>query len=284
MKGAIFDMDGTLLDSMQVWVHVGEQYLWNRGIEPEEGLGDVLFPMSMRDGAVYVKEKYSLPDPPDTIVTDMDAIVFAAYRDEVLPKPGVAAYLESLKKQGIPMAVATATNRRWWRRRSRGQDLPAILNRFLPARRSAREKKGRTSIWQRQRHLVRTRRTPGCSRMRSMRLRRQRQPGFIRWGFTMRRAEMIRRRLPAWRTAMCGRFNLFPHKTVLENVMLAPVHVKKMEKGRAEALAKERIGKAGLADKVVFMADGRILEEGKPEEIFSNPKTPEARQFLRSVL
>ena len=111
MKGAIFDMDGTLLDSMQVWVHVGEQYLRNRGIEPEEGLGDVLFPMSMRDGAVYVKEKYSLPDSPDTIVTDMDAIVFAAYRDEVLPKPGVAAYLESLKKQGIPMAVATATNR-----------------------------------------------------------------------------------------------------------------------------------------------------------------------------
>ena len=47
MKGAIFDMDGTLLDSMQVWVHVGEQYLRNRGIEPEEGLGDVLFPMSM---------------------------------------------------------------------------------------------------------------------------------------------------------------------------------------------------------------------------------------------
>ena len=78
---------------------------------------------------------------------------------------------------------------------------------------------------------------------------------------------------------MRGRFNLFPHKTVLENVMLAPVHVKKMEKGRAEALAK-----VGLADKVVFMADGRILEEGKPEEIFSNPKTPEVRQFLRSVL
>ena len=57
-----------------------------------------------------------------------------------------------------------------------------------------------------------------------------------------------------------------------------------MEKGRTEALAKERIGKVGLADKVVFMADGRILEEGNPEEIFYNPKTSEARQFLRSVL
>lgn len=39
-----------------------------------------------------------------------------------------------------------------------------------------------------------------------------------------------------------------------------------------------------VADKVVFMANGRILEEGTPEEIFTNPKSPEAKQFLRSVL
>ena len=39
-----------------------------------------------------------------------------------------------------------------------------------------------------------------------------------------------------------------------------------------------------VADKVVFMAKGMILEEGTPEEIFTNPKTPEARQFLKSVL
>ena len=156
------------------------------------------------------------------------------------------------------------------------------------------------------------------------------------------------------------RFNLFPHKTVLENVMLAPVNVKKMDKLRAEALAKELIARVGLADKsdeyparlsggqqqrvaiaralamepkvmlfdeptsaldpelvgevlnvmkdlanqgmtmlcvthemgfarevadkVVFMAHGKILEEGTPKEIFTNPKTPEARQFLKSVL
>lgn len=156
------------------------------------------------------------------------------------------------------------------------------------------------------------------------------------------------------------RFNLFPHKTVLENVMLAPVHVKKVSREKAEATAKELIAKVGLADKldeyparlsggqqqrvaiaralamepkmmlfdeptsaldpelvgevlnvmkdlanqgmtmicvthemgfarevadkVVFMAKGMILEEGTPEEIFTNPKTPEARQFLKSVL
>lgn len=156
------------------------------------------------------------------------------------------------------------------------------------------------------------------------------------------------------------RFNLFPHRTVLENVMLAPVHVRKMDKEKARTLSEELIARVGLADKqkeypshlsggqqqrvaiaralamepkimlfdeptsaldpelvgevlnvmkdlaaqgmtmicvthemgfarevadkVVFMANGRILEEGTPQEIFSAPKTPEARQFLKSVL
>ena len=39
-----------------------------------------------------------------------------------------------------------------------------------------------------------------------------------------------------------------------------------------------------VSDRVIFMDGGVIVEEGKPEEIFYNPKTPEARQFLRSVL
>lgn len=39
-----------------------------------------------------------------------------------------------------------------------------------------------------------------------------------------------------------------------------------------------------VADKVVFMANGRILEEGAPEEIFTNPQSPEAKQFLKSIL
>ena len=113
MKGAIFDMDGTLLDSMQVWVHVGEQYLRNRGIEPEEGLGDVLFPMSMRDGAVYVKEKYGLPDPPDTIVTDMDAIVFVAYRDDPAADQNPAAYPVNRCRRNAPAWSCSLSSSVW---------------------------------------------------------------------------------------------------------------------------------------------------------------------------
>ncbi len=156
------------------------------------------------------------------------------------------------------------------------------------------------------------------------------------------------------------RFNLFPHKTVLENVMLAPVHVKGISKDQAKAKALELLKRVGLeakvneypaklsggqqqrvaiaralamepkimlfdeptsaldpelvgevlnvmkglaesgmtmicvthemgfarevANRVVFMENGSIVEQGKPEEIFESPKSERLQQFLKSVL
>ncbi len=156
------------------------------------------------------------------------------------------------------------------------------------------------------------------------------------------------------------KFNLFPHLTVLQNVMLAPVEIRKMNKKEAEVLAKELIKKVGLedktdvypsklsggqqqrvaiaralamqpkmmlfdeptsaldpelvgevlqvmktlaaegmtmivvthemgfakevADRVIFMYDGRILEDSPPEVIFTNPKNERTKSFLQSVL
>ncbi|MDR0248205.1 MAG: amino acid ABC transporter ATP-binding protein [Oscillospiraceae bacterium] len=156
------------------------------------------------------------------------------------------------------------------------------------------------------------------------------------------------------------RFNLFPHKTAAENVMLAPVHVGKLPAAQARAIAEEQLDKVGLSDKydeypsklsggqqqrvaiaralamnpelmlfdeptsaldpelvgevlavmkslalsgmtmivvthemgfareaadrVVFMCDGAVGEEGAPDELFSRPQNPRARQFLNSIL
>ena len=156
------------------------------------------------------------------------------------------------------------------------------------------------------------------------------------------------------------RFNLFPNKTVMENVTLAPINVRGKSKEEAEKIAGDLIRRVGLsdkldvypsklsggqqqrvaiaralamepeimlfdeptsaldpelvgevlnvmkdlanqgmtmmvvshemgfarevADKVIFMADGAILETGTPDEIFSNPKTDKAKQFLASIL
>jgi polar amino acid transport system ATP-binding protein len=155
------------------------------------------------------------------------------------------------------------------------------------------------------------------------------------------------------------RFNLFPHKTVLENVTLAPIHVRKIPKKTAKEKAETilaRVGLAGkmanfpgqlsggqqqrvaiaralamepkimlfdepisaldpelageilfimnnlvasgmtmlivthelsfahkIADRIVFMHEGAILETGKPDDFFTNPKTERARQFLQSA-
>ena len=62
IRGAIFDLDGVLLDSMGIWRDLGARYLRARGISPAPGLGEVLFAMSMEQGAAYLKTHYSLPE------------------------------------------------------------------------------------------------------------------------------------------------------------------------------------------------------------------------------
>ena len=155
-------------------------------------------------------------------------------------------------------------------------------------------------------------------------------------------------------------FNLFPHKTVLQNMTLAPMKVKKMSQQEAEEKARQLLKRVGLEDRadaypiqlsggqkqrvaivralmmepqvmlfdeptsaldpemvgevlevirelaesgmtmvivthemgfarevgkrVVFMADGKIVEEGTPDQIFGNPKSPRLQDFLRKVL
>ena len=59
IKGAIFDVDGTLLDSMGIWKDVGVRYLNSIGVEAEPDLGTILFTMSIQEGAEYIKEHYS---------------------------------------------------------------------------------------------------------------------------------------------------------------------------------------------------------------------------------
>lgn len=111
IRGAIFDLDGTLLDSMPVWEHASETYLLRRGIRVKEKLSEVLFSMSMRQGAEYIKEHYSISGTADEIVAGVNSIVMEAYQNQVEAKPGVPQLLERMKSNGIRMVVATSTDR-----------------------------------------------------------------------------------------------------------------------------------------------------------------------------
>ena len=60
LRGAIWDLDGTILDSMSAWDHVGENYLRSQGIEPEPDLDEAIATMSLHQAADYFIEHYGV--------------------------------------------------------------------------------------------------------------------------------------------------------------------------------------------------------------------------------
>lgn len=111
MRGAIFDMDGTLLDSTSVWNTVGERYLRSIGLEPRENLSKVFFEMDLYDAARYYQREYGVQKSTDEIMSGVTAILEHFYTKEARLKPGTEKLLALLHKKGIHMCVATATDR-----------------------------------------------------------------------------------------------------------------------------------------------------------------------------
>ena len=109
--GAIFDLDGVLLDSMAVWNDLGVRYLQKRGIQPEAGLSQILFSMSMEQGADYLKTKYRLPDTPQEILNGIEQMIQDFYFYEVQPKEGAKELLQFLQDQDVKMIAATSSPR-----------------------------------------------------------------------------------------------------------------------------------------------------------------------------
>ena len=111
IKGVIFDIDGVLLDSLGIWDDLGARYLMSIGVQPEEGLGEKLFSMSMEQGASYLNEHYHLRKTDVEVSSGISQMLENFYFDEVLPKPGAKELLEFFKAKGIKMTAATSSPR-----------------------------------------------------------------------------------------------------------------------------------------------------------------------------
>ncbi len=111
IKGAIFDLDGTVLDSMQVWDKAGEMFLKSMGIEAEPGLSKIMFSMSMTEGAEFLKDRYRLDMDIPAIMAGINRTIEDFYSYQVPLKEGVEQFLKDMKQAGIKMVAATSSDR-----------------------------------------------------------------------------------------------------------------------------------------------------------------------------
>lgn len=111
IKGAIFDLDGTLLDSMSVWDTMGEDYLRSLGIEPKEDLRETFKTFSLEQSAVYYREHYGVTLSVTEIINGVNEMVEEYYRKIAPLKPGVKEFLEKLQESGVKMCIATVTDK-----------------------------------------------------------------------------------------------------------------------------------------------------------------------------
>lgn len=108
---AVFDMDGTLLNSMHIWDSLIDDYLASLGKVPSPSLRQDIRALDMRATAAYVRDRYGLRQSVMDIVDGINALALRKYETEASVKPGAAAYLAQLKRQGVRLAAATATDR-----------------------------------------------------------------------------------------------------------------------------------------------------------------------------
>jgi len=111
IKGAIFDMDGTILDSMFIWENVEIDYLISMGKTPKKGLKEILRPFSGLESAGYIRTEYGLNKTAEEIEAGVNRLLEDFYFHKASPKKGVLEVLAKLHDRGVKMCIATVTDR-----------------------------------------------------------------------------------------------------------------------------------------------------------------------------
>ncbi|MDD2396808.1 MAG: HAD family phosphatase [Tissierellia bacterium] len=109
LKYKIFDLDGTLLDSMAAWRNLGKDYLLQKGINPPDNLNEIIAAMSMIESAAYFQKAFKIELSAEEIIKEIKMLIENKYKYEFKLKPYVKEYLQKLKDENSVMCIVTAT-------------------------------------------------------------------------------------------------------------------------------------------------------------------------------
>lgn len=110
-KAVIFDLDGSLVDSMWLWKEIDIEFLGARGMELPEDFQQKIEGMSFTETAVYSKERFRLTETVEELKEIWNAMAMDKYAHEVTYKPHAEQFLKYCKEQGILMGIATSNSR-----------------------------------------------------------------------------------------------------------------------------------------------------------------------------
>ena len=111
IKACLFDMDGTLVDSMHIWKDIDIAFLGRFGYELPPNLQKEIEGMAFKETAQYFKEHFDLPLSIEEIMNCWNEMAFRVYSEEIDYKPGAFAFIKKLKEIGIKTAICTSNSK-----------------------------------------------------------------------------------------------------------------------------------------------------------------------------
>lgn len=111
IKAAIFDMDGTIIDSMGLWCKIDKEFLGKRGVIVPKTLKNSIEHLSFQDVAKYFKINFSLLESEEEIMEEWNKMAYIEYSNTIFLKDGVTEFLYLLKERGIKLAIATSNSK-----------------------------------------------------------------------------------------------------------------------------------------------------------------------------